>query len=253
MKSPNLSVIIPVLNEAEHLRATLHEVQQAIPKEIIVVDGGSQDQTLALVKSFSTVKVVSTFPGRAHQMNVGAQLATGEILLFLHGDTRLPKKYLEQVQTILTSDVVAGAFELKINSSLRGLRLVERLVNWRSRYLQLPYGDQALFLRAALFRDLGGFKELPIMEDFELVSRLKKRGKIAIASTAVITSGRRWQKYGVWRTTLMNQVIIIAYRLGVAPSRLARWYRQTDRDHVLLGGKHPSQPHSSYFVDSTKF
>lgn len=232
MISPSLSVIIPVLNEAEHLETVLHRVQQATSVEIIIVDGGSQDSTLTLAQSFSAVKVISTLPCRAQQMNAGAQAASGKILLFLHGDTLLPEDYLEQVQIVLKSRAIAGAFELKISGSMRGLRLVEQLVSWRSHYFQFPYGDQALFLTAAVFHELGGFAELPIMEDFEFVSRLRKRGKIAIAATAVITSGRRWQKLGVFRTTLINQLMIIAYRLGVSPSRLARWYRQAKPDSM---------------------
>lgn len=251
MTSLSLSIIIPVLNEASRLGTTLRRAQQATDVEIIVVDGGSQDQTLAVAQSFLGVKVVSTAPGRAQQMNAGAQTAAGNVLLFLHGDTLLPENYLEQVQTLLKPGVVAGAFALKISGSMRGLGLVERLVGWRSRSCQLPYGDQALFLPAALFHELGGFADLPIMEDFELVSRLRKRGKIAISPTAVITSGRRWQKLGVLRTTLINQLILVGYRLGISPRRLARWYRQAGCGSVA--SDRPSQSRSGDLANPTKF
>jgi rSAM/selenodomain-associated transferase 2 len=160
-------------------------------------------------------------------MNAGAQSATGEILLFLHGDTRLPTGFEHWIQETLSQPgVVAGAFALKIDGSGWKLRLVEWGVSQRSRWLHLPYGDQALFLTANLFWEMGGFQPLLIMEDFELVQRLNRRGRVAIVPVPVLTSSRRWQQLGVWRTTLLNQLIILGYFLGVPCDRLAHWYRQ---------------------------
>lgn len=221
---PTISVIIPVLNEAASIQRVLCSLP-ATAVEIIVVDGGSHDQTVELARSIG-VKVLQTSAGRATQMNAGARLATGEILLFLHGDTALPEQFTTLVQdTLAQPGVVAGAFDLAIAGQNLGLRWIEWTVKWRSRLLKLPYGDQALFLKAKTFHELGGFAELPIMEDFEFVRCLQAHGKIAIAPAAVVTSGRRWQRLGILRTTLLNQMVVIAYLLGVSPDRLARWYR----------------------------
>ncbi len=120
--------------------------------------------------------------------------------------------------------LIAGAFKLSIDSPSRGIRLIESLANWRSRKLHMPYGDQAIFLRKELFHKIGGFPEIPIMEDYELIRRIRRMGKIAIIPEAVITSARRWEKLGILKTTFINQMIIVAYRLGVSPIKLHRWY-----------------------------
>ena len=228
-----ISIIIPVLNEANTIKTALAIVQAASNVEVIVVDGGSEDKTVAIAKSLN-VKVLFSRPGRAHQMNTGAAAATGDILLFLHADTRLPDGFDTMIRNALTiqnpkskiQNPIAGAFELGIDGKMRSLRLVETMVNWRSHYLQLPYGDQALFLKTAVFHELGGFPELPIMEDFEFVRRLRRLGKIEILPAAVLTSGRRWKKLGVVKTTLINQLIVLGYFMGVSPDKLAYWYRR---------------------------
>lgn len=220
-----ISIIIPVLNEVGAIASTISAAQNAKNIEIIVVEGGSKDGTVELLQSLG-VRILPSNPGRATQMNRGAKAATGEILLFLHGDTILPPEFDGWIREALAKPkIVAGAFELKIGASMRGLSLIEKIVNWRSRYLQMPYGDQAIFLRATTFAEIGGFLEMPLMEDFELIRRLKQQGQIEILPVAVLTSGRRWQKLGVWKTTLINQIVIIAYLLGVSPQRLGRWYR----------------------------
>ena len=226
MEAEKISIIIPVLNEANTINGVLARILGASNVEVIVVDGGSQDETVALAQSVG-VKVIAVISGRASQMNAGAAVATGSILLFLHADTHLPPAFDTLVRQVLqNTGAIAGAFELRIDAELWGIRLIEKMVNLRSRFLSLPYGDQAIFLKASIFKEIGGFPNLPIMEDFELMRRLKRYGKIAIAPAPVVTSGRRWQKLGVVRTTLINQLIIIGYFLGVPPARLARWYRQ---------------------------
>lgn len=219
-----LSIIIPTVNEELRIAATLKPIGEGV--EIIVVDGGSTDKTREIAEQLGAKVIIASHKGRAWQMNLGAKIAKGDILLFLHGDTLLPLNYQELIiNTLAQSEVVAGAFELKIDGKEKSLRLVEKLVNWRSHLLSLPYGDQGIFLKASIFEDLGGFPELPIMEDFELIQRLKRRGKIAIVSTAVITSGRRWQKLGVGKTTLVNQLVIIGYYLKIPPRLLKSFYR----------------------------
>lgn len=253
-----ISIIIPTYNEAGNISELLSELTGVAGAgsdlenrlenhiEIIVVDGGSSDRTPAIVSNYVKsypVQLIVTSPGRAAQMNQGAKAAQGKILLFLHADSRLPKGFVELVNQVFkespplqpeikpeikpdTNPYIAGAFELEITGDLPGLRLVEKLVNCRSHLLQLPYGDQAIFLRATTFDQLGGFPTLPIMEDFQLIRQLQKLGKIAIVPAPVKTSPRRWQKLGVWQTTIINQLVILAFFLGIAPEKIANFYRR---------------------------
>jgi|ERR687886_753142 rSAM/selenodomain-associated transferase 2 len=235
MKAAKISIIIPVLNEATTIQETLTKLQNVTDIEVIVVDGGSRDETVALAKPYfrtfapsSQFKVISAAAGRASQMNAGAAVATGDILLFLHADTHLPPEFDTLVrQALQNPGTIAGAFELRINADLRGLRLIEKIVNVRSHIFSMPYGDQAIFLKATTFHEIGGFPNLPIMEDFELMLRLKRQGRIKIVPATVLTSGRRWQKLGVMKTTLINQLIIVGYFLGIPPTQLTHWYRNS--------------------------
>ena len=220
----SISVIIPTLNEASHLEATLQSIG-ADALEIIVSDGGSRDQTIEVATRLGAI-VVREGAGRASQMNAAAAIARGEVLLFLHADTILPADYRRSVADIVCRPGTAGgAFRLGIRGSGVGLRLVETGANLRSVRLSMPYGDQALFLKRDLFWEIGGFAEIPIMEDFELVRRLRQHGRMEIADASVTTSDRRWRKLGVLRTTAWNWIIVVAWSLGVAPHRLAGWYR----------------------------
>ncbi len=220
-----LSIIIPVLNEAAQIGAALRQIPRTEDIEVIVVDGGSQDSTTKIAEAFGA-KVIHAAAGRARQMNAGAAVARGGILLFLHADTCLPSNFVSVVrETLSHPEVVVGAFRLRIDSPRRSLRIIEALANFRSKFFRAPYGDQALFLRKHHFRTAAGFSQLPLLEDFEFVRRIGRWGRVALAPAAVITSARRWLKLGVLRTTLLNQAIILAYLVGVSPARLARWYR----------------------------
>lgn len=221
-----ISVIIPTLNETACIEATLKPLLGANPVgEVIVVDAGSVDGTAEKARACGA-KVIATSPGRAHQMNAGAAEATGSILVFLHADTHLPDRSQHFVRDALRKPgVAAGAFQFRLDGDGRGYRVLEWLTNWRARSLQMPYGDQALFMKAETFKAIGGFPELPIMEDFEMVRRLKRRGRICIVHAHAITSTRRWKKRGILKATLVNQFIIVGYYLGVPPRILARWYR----------------------------
>lgn len=224
--SNKISIIIPTYNEQANIRDAIACTQPSSNVELIVVDGGSQDETVSIAKSLN-VKVITCDPGRATQMNTGAMAASGDILLFLHADTRLPPGFDQMIRhAVQQPQIVAGAFALQINASLWSLRWVETGVNWRSRFCQMPYGDQAIFLTAELFYKVGHFPKLPIMEDFELIRRLKTIGKIYIINVPVITSARRWLQKGVFYTTILNQIVITAYLLGVSPQRIRRWYRR---------------------------
>ncbi|XWK90182.1 MAG: TIGR04283 family arsenosugar biosynthesis glycosyltransferase [Phormidium sp.] len=225
-KQIRISVIIPVLNEAKAIEKTLLNLQSYPELEVIVVDGGSEDRTVAIAESFG-YKVLTSPRGRSIQMNAGATIATGNILLFLHGDTILPANFGSMILAATQKPgVVGGAFELAIDAKVKGIRLVEMMVNWRSHFLSLPYGDQAIFVKAEIFHKIGGFPIQPIMEDFVLIRQLRNMGKIAIITTPVITSGRRWQQLGIIKTTLINQLMIVGYYLGVPSEKLAAFYRK---------------------------
>jgi rSAM/selenodomain-associated transferase 2 len=221
-----ISIIIPALNESATICRTLAQLKGVADLEVIVVDGSSRDNTVKLAGSYGA-KVIQTHPCKAIQMNAGAAVARGDILVFLHADTLMPKSFKYQIlSTLNQTDVAAGAFRLAIDSNHAGIQFVEGMAYLRSRYLRMPYGDQALFMKKALFEQIGGFPEIPIMEDFILVRRLKRRGKIVIVSESVKTSPRRWHHFGIFRTWLINQLIIMGYYLGISPERLSRWYRR---------------------------
>ena len=221
-----ISVIIPTLNEADHIGATILSLWTDANPEIIVVDGGSTDTTRAVAMA-NGATVLDTPRGRAQQQNFGATAASGEILFFLHADTRVPPDYAHLIRQALDiPGVSAGAFSLGIAEPDSGLRAIARIANLRSKWLQLPYGDQGLFLPARLFLDLGGFPEQPIMEDFAFVRTLQNHGRLVTLPQTVLTSSRRWQQLGLWRTTYINQLMVFGYYLGVAPATLARLYRR---------------------------
>jgi rSAM/selenodomain-associated transferase 2/rSAM/selenodomain-associated transferase 1 len=220
-----LTVIIPTLNEEMNLQRTLDSVGKPRDNlEVIVVDAGSSDHTVEIAQRHGC-KVFVGNPGRANQMNAGAAIATGEHLLFLHADTRLPTDYRFEVDRVLATPVACGAFPLQIDAPGLALRMVESGVAFRSWLLQMPYGDQALFFRSADYYAQNGFKQMSIMEDYELVARMRKTGRIGLASHPVKTSARRWIKRGILRTTLVNQLCVIAYRLGFPDKTIARLYR----------------------------
>lgn len=224
-----ISVVIPALNEIAHIEATLASLQDARNVEVILVDGGSRDGTPEAARRLGA-DVLRANRGRAVQMNTGAAVAAGEILLFLHADTRLPPGFENHVRRILgTAGVSAGAFALHIDSPQPSLRTMEWGANLRSRYAQMPFGDQGIFLRASLFWTIGGFADLPIMEDVELIRRLKKKGRIKTASVSARTSARRWLSVGTWKTWCVNQMMMAGYFLGLSPQYLATFYRRQRR------------------------
>jgi len=224
-KTLSISVIIPALNEADNIAKTIQRAASPATREIIVVDGGSQDSTKHIASSCGA-KVYQSPPGRAHQMNFGARKASGDIFLFLHSDTLLPEKFYLQINKVVNQpDTAAGAFLFKLDISGPGPRLIEFFTNLRSRFWQLPYGDQAIFTTHQNFNTVGGYPEVPILEDVLLIKKLKKLGGIKTTSKAVITSGRRWQKLGLVKTTLINQKIMLGHLFGLSPQFLKSWYR----------------------------
>lgn len=225
---PWLSIIIPTLNEASCVGRTLRRAGTARYAQCIVVDGHSEDTTPTIARSLGAT-VLTCPPGRARQLNHGQAHASGEVLLFLHADTLLPHRFDRAIRRALSREgVVAGAFGLSIDGRGASLRMIESLANLRSRFMQMPYGDQAIFVRSEVFRSVGGFADLPVMEDYEWVRRVRRHGKVVTCGVNVTTSARRWRLHGVWRTTLRHQLILAAYHLGLSPRRIARW-----RDGVI--------------------
>ena len=223
---PKISVIIPALNEEANIASTIASAQSAPNAEIVVVDGGSTDRTVELARA-AGAKVQKSQPGRASQMNAGAGAATGDILLFLHADTILPDNYDRLAELALASgNAVCGAFELKLDSSGIWFDIVEKTANFRARRWSLPYGDQGLFIRSDLFHSIGGYQQIPIMEDVELVRRLRRKGNIAIVPVPVRTSARRYTRLGPLQTLIINKIAIILYKLGASPTLIARLYNR---------------------------
>jgi rSAM/selenodomain-associated transferase 2 len=221
-----ISIIIPTLNEADHIQTTLRSLSNNADTEIIVVDGGSTDATRTLAAATGAT-VLRAPPGRARQQNIGAAAATGGILFFLHADTQVPPDYRDLIRrTLRLPGVSAGAFSLAAADRDPGLQAITRIANLRSRWLHLPYGDQGLFLEARLFFKLGSFPEQPIMEDFVFVRKLRNHGRLITLPQTVVTSNRRWQQLGVWQTTYINQLMIFGYYVRIAPTTLARLYRR---------------------------
>ena len=219
-----ISVIVPTLNEQACLAATLDALALAPGDELIVVDAGSIDGTPDIARRY-TSQFYQGPRGRARQMNHGARHAGGDILLFLHADTLLPPGGLDAVRRALQQPgTVGGAFRLIITPATPALRLVAWGTNLRSRFGGLPYGDQALFVSRRVFEELGGYDDVPFMEDIRLVQALRRRGRLTILPQAVATSGRRWQRDGILFTTARNIFLMTLYFCGVQPATLKRWY-----------------------------
>jgi rSAM/selenodomain-associated transferase 2 len=221
-----LSIVIPTLNEAEQIAATL-AAAAAPGVEVIVADGGSADATVDLARA-AGAHVISASRGRARQMNAGAAATVGDVLLFLHADTRLPAGFDAAVAAALADPaMVGGRFDVRLEPSTRWLDLVAALINRRSRWSRIGTGDQALFVRRAVFEALGGFPDLPLMEDLALSIGLKRRGGIACLRQTVATSSRRWQKDGPLRTVLLMWWLRFLFWCGVPAERLKRRYADT--------------------------
>lgn len=225
--SPNkISIIMPVLKEAKSLRSTLGQLRLSGNEELIVVDGGSADATLSIVREF-TGKVFQTKSGRASVMNFGAQKAEGDILLFLHADCILPDNAFPLIREVLCDkNVAAGGFDLGISDLRWHFRIIESAANIRAHMTSLIYGDQGMFLRKEIFDSMGGFADIPLMEDIEISLRLKKLGKIVFIRSPIKASPRRWLKEGALYTTLRDWSNAFAYTfLKIAPGKLVRYYK----------------------------
>jgi rSAM/selenodomain-associated transferase 2 len=220
-----VSIIVPTLNEAQGLTETLTQIQQLFPYELVVSDGGSHDGTLEIAEEF-TEHIVKGSAGRALQMNAGARVATGDIFIFLHADSRIePASYEKMLHSLESSEKIGGAFSLCIDSDKWSLRLIAGLSNLRSKYFGMAYGDQAFFVKNSTFQKMNGFADLPICEDIDFFKRLRRLGPVILLKEKAFTSSRRWLKEGIWFTTLRNILIATLFKLGFPPRILTKWYQ----------------------------
>lgn len=224
-RPPLVTIVVPVLADAEVAGQLLAQLPPDPDVEVVVVDGGHDERLARVALEHPHVRLLHATPGRAHQMNVGAKDAAGEWLLFLHADSELPSGW-QQALAGIHQAVIGGWFRFALDDTAWQARVIERLVRWRVRRLRLPYGDQGLFVRREMFRMLGGFRELPLLEDVEFVRRLVRSGPVRELALPLRTSARRWRRDGWFRRSSMNLTIVALYFAGVSPARLARWYHR---------------------------
>ena len=222
---PALCIVVPVLDEAASLRARLKALDAFRRRgaRVVVVDGGSGDDTLAIAREHADLALLAP-RGRASQMNAGAAACPADVLLFLHADTVLPDNADALVRRATLGPFAWGRFDVRIDSPRAALRMVSAMMNLRSRWTGIATGDQALFVRHDLFRQIGGFPDLPLMEDIAMSRALKRHGPPACLKDRVTTSARRWERQGVWRTIVLMWHLRAAYFLGADPRQLAIRY-----------------------------
>ncbi|NYR08982.1 glycosyltransferase family 2 protein [Psychrobacter sp. BI730] len=232
-----LSIIIPILNEADNLPELMAQIVSLAPapQQVILVDGGSVDGSVTvakeMLKSIETAQsiidwhVIDSTIGRAQQMNAGAMLATGDVLLFLHADTELPADAIDNVQQAV-AQYDWGRFNVRLDSHEPLLNIVGLMINQRSRLMDIATGDQAIFIKKSLFEQIGGYPDQPLMEDIELCKRLKKISRPACLKSKVTTSARRWQQHGTWRTIFLMWHLRFDYWRGVSPKVLKQRYHK---------------------------
>lgn len=224
--SSTVSIIVPVLNEADVIADSLSAIRNACTAttEILVVDGGSNDATAEIARALCDRLLISR-RGRARQMNAGARSASGTILWFLHSDSRVPKHADELIRTMLAKGTTDwGRFDVQLSGTHSMLRVIERLMNWRSRATGICTGDQGIFVSRKLFNKLGGFPDIALMEDIAMSRLLRRSGRPLCLSQRLVTSSRRWEQNGILRTILLMWKLRLLYFLGVAPETLARKY-----------------------------
>ncbi|THJ20512.1 MAG: glycosyltransferase [Nitrospira sp. CG24E] len=231
----HISVIIPTLNEERTILGTLAHTASLGFDELIVVDGGSTDETPALVESYrlspqasalSPIQWVTAPSGRARQMNEGGKAGRGEILLFLHADTQLPDNARTMIETTMTDRLtVGGWFKVRFDRPSMWGAIISKLMNWRSKLSGIATGDQALFVRRQIFEQIGGFADIPLMEDIDFSGRLKRMGITVGLTATVTTSFRRWEQHGPLQTILLMWTLRFLYWMGISAHTLSRWYR----------------------------
>jgi rSAM/selenodomain-associated transferase 2 len=228
-RAPALSIIIPVWGEADRISENIRHIRELDADgtaEIIVVDGDPEGRTISMITA-EGVRTMVAEKGRARQMNRGAAIATGDVLLFLHADTLLPPNAFALIRGAMNDNrFVGGAFDLGFNTKRTIFRVTELYVFLRTRLTKIPFGDQAIFIRRDYFERIGGYRDIPIMEEVELMTRIRKRADaICIIPAKVRTSVRRYEREGVLFCTLRNWLLQVSYALGISPERLVKWYK----------------------------
>ena len=228
----SISIIIPVLDEAKEIVHSLALLQplRSQDVELIVADGGSTDNTIQYSSPFADLVLLAPC-GRGRQMNAGAERANGSILLFLHADTFLPENALLEVRQAISKGACWGRFDVTISGAIGGLGMVAFMMNLRSRLTGIATGDQGIFVTRQAFMASGGFLDIPLMEDIVFSTQLRRIGRPACLHAKVVTSGRRWEKHGLWRTILAMWRLRLRFFLGASPVDLAREYGYVPRDH----------------------
>ena len=222
-----ISVVIPVLNEEKSIATTLATLASLKPHELIIVDGGSSDRTAEICNRLGAM-VLSSPRGRGLQMNHGARQTTGDVLLFLHADTRLPGSAFGDILRALGNpQCVGGRFDVKLDGAHWMLGVVGAMISLRSRLSRVATGDQAIFVRREIFIELGGYPDIPLMEDVAFAQALKRRGAVACLRSRVVTSARRWEREGIWSTIFKMWMLKSLYLVGISPVRLKRYYGDT--------------------------
>lgn len=231
-----VSIIVPILNEADELPQFLESLRElGTEHQIIFVDGGSRDGSATLVRQAGHM-LLDSLPGRARQMNLGARCAAGDVLLFLHADTRISAPGLEAMRgAMMDPIVVGGRFDLVYGTSRWPYPWIARVGNLRSRFTKILTGDQTIFVRRAVFEAMGGYPEIPLMEDVEISRQLKRRGQLACLRARVVASTRKCRREGVWRTIALMWLLRTLYALGVPPEQLHRLYYLRDPGKQLPG------------------
>lgn len=229
--APSITVIIPTFNEERALPRTLRHLRQLQFDEVIVVDGGSEDQTMTVATSHLTglsrheAQVITSNQGRAQQMNAGAAKAQSDILLFLHADTQLPQDSRTTIERVMDNpQFIGGRFDVQFENDHGWAWVISRMMNWRSRWSGLATGDQAIFVRRETFERMGGYADIPLMEDLEFTRRLKRQGAITPLSSKVTTSFRRWEQRGALQTIFHMWALRFLYWVGLSPHTLRQFY-----------------------------
>lgn len=236
MKRTKFSIVIPVLHESDRINSLIENIEGLTGDgghEVIVVDGSPTKDTIRAIDNENIIKLIS-LKGRARQMNAGASIAKGEILIFLHADTELPCNALKTINSAMAQGrYVGGAFELGIDSHKVEFKILARWASLRCRLTGIPYGDQAIFIKRDYFHSLGGYRDIPLMEDVELMRRIKRRGdKICIVPEQVKTSPRRWEEEGFAYVNVRNAFLFLSYIFGVSPEKLASFYKDTYKQNI---------------------
>ena len=236
-----LSIIVPVLDEAENLTRLLPHLRDRCPgAEVIVVDGGSADRTAQVASAWPHARYLASDRGRARQMNAGARAARGDALLFVHADTLLPAGAASAIARALADpSIVGGRFDVSFANPRPAFRVIATFMNWRSRLTGIATGDQAIFVRRHVFEALDGYPDIPLMEDVEFCARLRRRGRIQCLGLRVVTSARKWEREGMLRTILLMWALRLLYFFRVDPARLHRWYY---RPHTAIWVRNPGHP-----------